>query len=501
MNNKKSVIKSQATENSECKQIANNNQQLENLAEEKTREREESKQTLIQVMDSMNEIFFMVDKQWRVTYYNRKAEEVFLKNRHEVLGKNIWQVSPESVETEFYHQLHQAMQQNRPVFIEVKSSNYAIWVETRVYPSPNGLAVFMNDISQRKQIEHQLRLSNEQFQKAFDTNPLPMAILAVEDERFLKTNKALKQKHELKRLEPGATDETLWEDVSERQKFYARIKSEQTVRNFAASMKTISGENRVVLFSTARINWQGKEAILAVSNDVTDIKRYEDKIAHLDRLKLIGVTAAGIAHEIRNPLTTVKGFLQLFQEKERYASDRQHIDLMIEELDRANIIITELLSLSKNKPVNLKCQNLNDLIRKFLPLLEADAIKHDAYIQLELEEIPDLMLNEDEMRQLILNLVQNGIEAMPAGGLITIKTYQESNKVILAVTDQGSGISPEVIDKIGIPFFTTKNHGTGLGVATCYNIAYKNNARMKFETSSAGTVFRVIFRISEENNA
>ena len=230
--------------------------------------------------------------------------------------------------------------------------------------------------------------------------------------------------------------------------------------------------------------------------DITDEKYSENDISRLESLNVIGELAAGIAHEIRNPMTTVRGFLQLFQQKNEFFRFRSQLDLMITELDRANCIITEYLSLAKNKIPDRSPQNLSAIVEALLPLLEADALLHKMVIITELaDDLPVLLLDGQEIRQLILNLVRNGLEAMLPGGRLKIRVYEENKKVICSIQDQGSGIQPAILDKLGTPFVTTKENGTGLGLAICYQVASKNNAVIDVATGSKGTTFFVIFTV------
>jgi len=236
--------------------------------------------------------------------------------------------------------------------------------------------------------------------------------------------------------------------------------------------------------------------VIIYVRDITAKLGVEQEMARLERLNLIGEMAAGIGHEVRNPMTTVRGFLQLLGSKKECAIYREFYDLMIEELDRANSIISEFLSLAKNRPVDLRPVNLNSVVNTLLPLIMADATNLDKNIKTSLETIPSILLDEKEMRQLILNLVRNGLEAMSPGGSLTIKTSSDSSGVILSVEDQGEGINHEYIGKIGTPFFTTKENGTGLGLAVCYSIAARHNASIKVDTCPNGTTFSVIFKSS-----
>ncbi len=238
---------------------------------------------------------------------------------------------------------------------------------------------------------------------------------------------------------------------------------------------------------------QLEASLLSLKEEISKREKMENEVARLAQLNLVGEIAAGIGHEIRNPMTTVRGFLQLIGSRKDYAGDKEYFDLMISELDRANAIITEFLTMAKNKPVKKRENNLNRIIETLFPLLESDAIKHKIQLKLELEEIPDLLLDEKEIRQIIYNLLRNALEATPAGGIITIRTFSEDVAVVLAVQDQGPGIDPEILDKLGTPFFTTKDYGTGLGLAVCYSIANRHNASIKIETGPAGSIFYVRF--------
>ncbi len=257
---------------------------------------------------------------------------------------------------------------------------------------------------------------------------------------------------------------------------------------FVGSLMDIEAQHREQL----------KQNMLSLKEEIARREQMEKGMARLDRLNLIGEMAAGLGHEIRNPMTTVRGFLQLMEEKDRYAQDREFLELMICELDRANSIITEYLSLAKNKVMALKEHNLNSIIENLFPLIQADAMVTDKNIIQDLGEIPALLLDEKEIRQLILDLVRNGFEAMSPGGRLIIKTFTDGEEVVLAIQDEGKGIEPDVLEKIGTPFFTTKDTGTGLGLAVCYSIAARHNAAIKVETAPTGTTFNVRFKISQK---
>lgn len=241
------------------------------------------------------------------------------------------------------------------------------------------------------------------------------------------------------------------------------------------------------------------DGICCIFKNITEKKKYEQELKRLSNIDLIGQMAAGISHEIRNPMTTVLGFLQLLKEENTYEKHNKYFHLMIEELNRANSIITEFLSMGNTRKLDLQMLDLNSLIRDIIPLIKIDTYNQNKYIQFDTNDIPKLLLNRNEIRQLLMNLYRNGLEAMSTGKVLTISTYKEGqNCVVLAVQDQGQGIRPEVLEKLGTPFYTTKHNGTGLGLGVCYAIAARHNAKIEIQTGSEGTTFFVKFNY--ENN-
>ena len=174
---------------------------------------------------------------------------------------------------------------------------------------------------------------------------------------------------------------------------------------------------------------------------------------------------------------------------------------MLDELDRANSIITEFLTLAKNKVSHKELNQLNAIIEALFPLIQAEAIRSGKQVNLQLDpQCTDILIDEKEIRQLILNMALNGLDAMTTGGKLTIGTYDEQEAVILTIQDTGHGISPEVLEKMGTPFFTTKDNGTGLGIAICFSIAKRHGAEIDIDTDPNGTTFSIRFTKNIEND-
>jgi two-component system, sporulation sensor kinase E len=365
-------------------------------------------------------------------------------------------------------------------------------VEARTLELTKSNQKLQKEIEERKRMADHLFRSQERFRKIFDSSPLLKAILSQKDLTFIDINASWTK------FTGYSGDELLHQKIN-RKNFIDEASGKsidltKKIRNKKIRYEAKNGEVRSGSLSTEMLDIDSEPCTLVVLNDITDRVHLENEMYRLDRLNLIGEMAAGIAHEIRNPMTTVQGFLQLSRNRADNLST-EFIDLMLEELNRANSIITEFLNLAKNKISVKKKQNLNAIIEALSPLIQAEAFRSNKQLKLDLGECPDISLDEKEIRQLILNIALNGLDAMTSNGNLTIKTYQDNETVVLQIKDQGQGINPEVLSKLGTPFFTTKETGTGLGLAICYSVAKRHEANIDIETGENGTTFSVQFQL------
>lgn len=348
----------------------------------------------------------------------------------------------------------------------------------------------------RKRAEEELCSSKERFSLAFNSSPALMAISSLPDGEYIDVNKSWLDVMGYSRGEVIGKTSFVLNSLGNMEGNYSLkelIQKNGSINNIELKFITKFSEERVGLLSGDIITVDGEQCFLSVINDITERKRLEREMLRLDRLNIVGQIAAAIAHEVRNPMTSVRGFLQLIKGKEVCKQFNEYFDLMVSELDRANKMITEFLGVSRNKPVELEKQSLNSIIDALIPLIDADALSSNKKVKTFLGSIPDILLDSKEIRQLILNLTRNAFEAMKSGGLLTISTTVAEGFVYLIFQDQGEGMSPKTVEKLGTPFFTTKEQGTGLGLATCYSIAARHNAVISVSTDSGGTTFEVRF--------
>jgi len=240
-------------------------------------------------------------------------------------------------------------------------------------------------------------------------------------------------------------------------------------------------------------------AIALFVQDITELQALRRELDRMDRLSLVGEMAASITHEIRNPMAVVRGYVQLLQERSQ-AGQREYFAIILEELDRTNRIISDFLTLAQNKREQRFSYSLNDVIQEMVPLLQADANLRGQTLIIELcDSLPQFQIDESEIKQLLLNISRNGMEAMQQDGVLSIKTMLGHRQIILSISDTGLGIPDELKQKIFEPFYSSKRMGTGLGLPLCANIVQRHNGNIYvLNNEEQGTIFQIVFPLEQQ---
>ncbi|QWH48759.1 ATP-binding protein [Bacillus mycoides] len=202
-----------------------------------------------------------------------------------------------------------------------------------------------------------------------------------------------------------------------------------------------------------------------------------------ENLAVIGTMSTTIAHEIRNPLTALKGFTQI--QKERNPEDTMSYEIMLQEIERINGFVSELMLLGKPKPTNYEWCNIGEILLYVVQLMESYATQYKVKFNLQVDgNLPVINGDDKQLKQVLLNIIKNGIESMPGGGNIQILAYEKAEEnLCISVEDQGLGIENEKIEKIGKAFYTTKENGTGLGLMITYKIIEEHQGSIAIESS------------------
>lgn len=239
--------------------------------------------------------------------------------------------------------------------------------------------------------------------------------------------------------------------------------------------------------------YQGKTAISGTLLDITERKLSEQLLIRSEKLSVVGQLAAGVAHEIRNPLTALKGFTQLLYKDAN--ANRHYYEIMLAELERINYIVGEFMVLSKpHQWQQLGTHDLQGVLEGILPIIESQAIIHSVAIQVKWDSnVTSVRCDANQIKQVFLNLLKNSIEAMPDGGSIVVRFENASKEqVAVSIEDTGVGIPEEILSRLGEPFFSTKDTGTGLGLMICYKIIQAHGGSLQISSKpDKGTVVRI----------
>ena len=233
------------------------------------------------------------------------------------------------------------------------------------------------------------------------------------------------------------------------------------------------------------------EHIVIISRDISERKKAEEILLQSEKLSIVGELAAGVAHEIRNPLTTIKGFIQLF--KRENGADEIN-DLLLSELARIETITSEMLSLGKPQAVQLHRTNLRELVENTLELLSPQAHMENIQFNLCVEDSSFFITGEkNQLKQVFLNILKNAIEAMPEGGNIHINLQKrDESECVLSVQDEGCGIPEELLPRLGEPFYSLKEKGTGLGLMICNKIIKQHHGSITYQSKAQkGTLVEI----------
>jgi two-component system, sporulation sensor kinase E len=232
--------------------------------------------------------------------------------------------------------------------------------------------------------------------------------------------------------------------------------------------------------------------VIGYGKDVTSLRQAEERLRRTEKLSVVGELSASVAHEIRNPLTSLIGFVQLLQTEDN--NHQFYYQIMLDELNRINHIVGELLMLAKPQEMKFSRDDLHKILYDVISLLNTEASLHNIQIDFTSSQVDFWIECEpNQLKQLFINIIKNAIEASEKGGRVTIHLDKKENKkVSITIRDQGCGISKERLERIGEPFYSSKDKGTGLGLTVSFKIVQAHNGTIIFDSEqSEGTTVRI----------
>jgi len=195
--------------------------------------------------------------------------------------------------------------------------------------------------------------------------------------------------------------------------------------------------------------------------------------------------AAGVAHELRNPLSSIKGLAVLLKSQlSASGSGVETADVLVKEVERLNRSIGELLEYARPAQLKRELTDIDEIIKKTVSLVQVDAESYQISLVLALATgLPMVRVDRDKLNQVVLNLFLNAIQAMPNGGVLTVRTERDGGMIVVSIRDSGEGITPENLHRVFDPYFTTKSNGTGLGLALSTKIVEEHGGMMKISST------------------
>ncbi|MEN8262468.1 MAG: ATP-binding protein [Nitrospirota bacterium] len=246
-----------------------------------------------------------------------------------------------------------------------------------------------------------------------------------------------------------------------------------------------------------------------LEDTIVELRNVHGKLVQVEKLSAIGRLTADVAHEIRNPLTSIGGFARRLNKKlSEGTREKEYAEVVVSEVDRLERILRDVLTFSREAKYDLEYQSVNTTIREAMKTFATTCSDQQIELEQTLDDsLPETLIDKDQVRQAINNLISNAIDAMSAGGKLTIKTYEEQmhevRYVVVEVSDTGPGLPPKALNYIFEPFYTTKEigAGTGLGLSICKKIMDEHNGLIFVDSDvDRGTTFRMFFPYQSREN-
>ncbi|SFA77338.1 MULTISPECIES: PAS domain-containing sensor histidine kinase [unclassified Bacillus (in: firmicutes)] len=437
------------------------------------------------------------DLKGKVVNANSSACRIFESSHHEIVGKRFkeFQVKKDENYYKAMTEINETGAGKGQLFFTLPSGKEKlIEFSSRMHSVDGYHMTIFRDVSNRHRMEQELRFSELKCRKVFEGSFDGM-ILWDEDYIITDVNTSAELSFGIskRKIIGKSIKELVTKCPKKHQELMQHV--EQVIQfgqhDSSIILEQRDGTPKHYDFSSKYNVVEGLS--LTVFRDITEKMEMQEQLRKSDTLNVIGQLAAGIAHEIRNPMTALKGFVQLLKGSIKKEHE-MYYQVITSELQRIDTIINEFLILAKPQAVRFEECDVTKIMKETVDLLGAQAVLHNVQFGTFYEDGGGRVFCEpNQLKKVFINIIKNAIEVMPEGGMIDISFGKSrDNKLHIRIKDEGIGIPPEKLKRLGEPFYTTKDRGTGLGLMVTYRIIEEHKGFIKVESEEGkGTVFNI----------
>ncbi|AEH52989.1 PAS/PAC sensor signal transduction histidine kinase [Heyndrickxia coagulans 2-6] len=456
-------------------------------------------------LEAMDAIVFW-DQNGRILLANEAALKIFECTMEEFIGKKLSDfvyVENGGNCREFDRLNHIPAAREELLFKMPNGQLKHLEFTSRYISAENYHVTIFRNVSSRYKMEQTLRDSEERFRKVFEGS-IDGMVLWNWDLKIVDINPAAANYFDCSREDAiGKKIQNLLLTNDEKvQKDFLRHLFQLKENGTADYLFNVSKANETKYYEITSKGNLTSNMNLTVIRDITERRAMQEQLRKSDTLNIVGELAAGIAHEIRNPMTALKGFIQLLQNSMKEEEHSLYFNVITSELARIETIITDFLVLAKPQAIQFQNHDIRKIMRDTIGLLNAQALMHNIQISFRFDDgLPDVYCEGNQLKQVFINIIKNAIEVMPDGGKIDIKICYEKERGLVhtSIRDEGEGIPDDKIEKLGEPFYTTKERGTGLGLMISYKIIKEHKGFIQVQSKvREGTTFHIFLPVQQE---
>jgi PAS domain S-box-containing protein len=459
------------------------------------------------ILESITDAFYALDRDWRYTYVNRRAEQYYQRSKETLLGRKIWEVFPQLLEADSYQQYHKALEEDVPVHYEMLSPVTGRWIEVHAYPSPEGLSVFFNDVGERKLTQDALRESRERFEAFMEHSPA-RAWIKDEEGRYVFVNRMLERAYG-RQLEEwlGRTDFDLFPaGVAEAFRANDRAVLDADKASQFVERAGEGGVEHFVLSVRFPVRSpEGRRYIGGMGIDITEQAHAEQALREADRRK--DEFLATLAHELRNPLNPIRSAVAIMRRagpgEAAFQWSRDVVDRQVKQMAR---LLDDLLDVSRitlnRLELRVQIVELAGLIQHAVETArpQIDLGQHHLLVTIPPEPIR-LQADPVRLAQVFSNLLNNAAKYTDQGGRIWLDVTVQPDQVEVSVEDDGMGIEPEHLPRIFDMFSQTKpalsrsQGGLGIGLSLVKALVSMHGGEVEAHSEGPGQGSRFTVRL------